>query len=173
MLCFFLSGGEYKGDTLTVFMPFWMQEIFQNLIKKESEWGQSEKHYDLHVRGGRIITKPICPTKSGFGSWRHQGQWKARRRRGDNPRGMGSLSPELFDTSIRAAWGDPLSPRTTTMGDGHFILWRNWVTSAQNSDTSYHEGPAESKRIPERAVYRAVGPSTTPLSCSQPSRSQM
>ena len=170
---FLFIGWWVQGWYSYGFYAFLNARNISKFNKKESEWGQSEEHYDLHVRGGRIITKPICPTKSGFGSWRHQGQWKARRRHGDNPGGVGSLSPELLDPSIRAAWGDPLSPLTTTMGDGHFILRRNWVTSAQNSGTSRHEGPAESKRITERAVYWAVGPATTPLFCSQLSRRQM
>lgn len=67
----------------------------------------------------------------------------------------------------------PFLPGTTTIGDRQFILWRNWTPSVQNSGTSHHEGPAKSKRINKRSIYWTVGPSTSPLPCSQPSKSQM
>lgn len=37
LLYFFKLGGEYKGDVLTILMPFCIPEMFQNLIKKEKD----------------------------------------------------------------------------------------------------------------------------------------
>lgn len=59
LLYFFKLGGEYKGDVLTILMPFCIPEIFQNLIKKKRQdgWGQNEEHYNLHVKSVSIVTK--------------------------------------------------------------------------------------------------------------------